>query len=208
MAGRDKRRRSIEGKVVEVFTVHAGDELVGDHAIGSTYLQVDDTADYEEGVGQVQVDGVVLTQTHIDDDLNRVYLSAPTTVAYTAGEEVLVYPLASEKRANVHIEEEREPEDCAIRRGLAVGMVVGIRDEDEQETAILEFHDGEYVVVDTIAPTDDVTQDIGSGTPIFWKEEDIVISPAHVTLGSITMRLSHIPEPESFLAWWHPEGEA
>jgi hypothetical protein len=41
-----------------------------------------------------------------------------------------------------------------------------------------------------------------------WEEEEITITSGHIATGSVTMRLAHIPMPESFLAWWHPEGEA
>lgn len=94
MADADARRMEapvnaeMTGRVRSVDTVEYGDLLDGDHAIGVTTLQLQDAADFDEDGGYLRLNGVVLTYTEADLDLDTVTLADPLAVAALDGDAV------------------------------------------------------------------------------------------------------------------------
>lgn len=142
-----------QGLLTEVTLRVIGSETAQDHALGAATLYLYDTTDFADEGGQllIQVD---LTETYVlsykakDDDFNTVTLTGTLPVAVDAETQVFVYPLATEKWAQVKLDEDEEPIVARVPYNLSSGVDEGIRDPGTYESAMVQLKGIEYVLVD------------------------------------------------------------
>lgn len=144
------------GKVVEVRIEVSGDETVGSHPIGATVLQLDDITDFSEKGGEVEIEGLVYPYNGIDDEFEKIILGIPLTVAVPDATKVNVWPFKQEKWATVDAENNDEPIEALIPHGLKDRVLDGIRDEEDEEYALLRLGESEWEVVDLLAERPDI----------------------------------------------------
>lgn len=138
-----------QARVLDVTEIQAGSELTSDTASGSFTLLLYDTSDFNDEGGQVQIDGTTYGYTTKNDDLSTITLSTPTGVAYTADEEVYLYPLTIEKEAMVQIDQE----DAVMARvpfSLFDAMSTIVRSDIESESVMVYNDGGDWVIHDVL----------------------------------------------------------
>lgn len=143
-----------QGRLTEVSLRVIGSEASQDHALGASTLFLHDTTDFADDGGslliQVDIDETyTLTYTSKDDDVNTITLVGTLPVAVDSDTQVFVYPLATEKYAQVQIDEDEEPIVARIPYALSAGVDEGVRDATSYESVMVELQAGyEYVVSD------------------------------------------------------------
>lgn len=141
----------MQGQVLDVSISPVGDELASDHPAGSTTLTLMDSLEfYSETGGFLQIEDEVYEYDTVDVDLATVHLLTGLLTDREEGERVLVLPLSEEKWAMVDTNDLGEPISARVAHGLKDKMVDGVRDEEEQETVVLEMQEGDWVVTDIV----------------------------------------------------------
>ena len=142
------------GVIWSVYTTVTGDSLVTDAAIGDEFLQVSDSFEFEVQGGMLQLGldtPVNLQYTSHDPDLDRVYLSAPLTVAVPESTPVWVYPISEERRAEIHIDDEGETLHARVPYDMYAQLPVGLRNiGGRREVVGLKTDEGDWVIDDII----------------------------------------------------------
>jgi hypothetical protein len=145
-----------QGKVISVNAIPTGDEADIDHAIGVSTLFLRDVSDFAEEGGQIRLalsgSNVDVYYTGKDEDLATLTLTIPTLVAVPEDTPIYCLPISEEKWAMVDIEEGDDPISARIPHTMSASMSVGIREESEQETVLVDNED-EPVLIDVIAKT-------------------------------------------------------
>ena len=151
-----------QGRVQEVHLRNVGDELAADAAAGATALILTDVSDFNDSGGQLRLNSVVYFYTGRDDDLNTIYLDASNPLAGPAVTEdiVEVYPVASEKVAKVMMDDSEECVEAIIPYSMRSRFSDGIRDEDEEESVLIDIVDGDWTVVDRVAESGAVSEEL------------------------------------------------
>lgn len=145
---------SIAGHIVEVSTLRVGDALTIDHAAGAVVLTVNSTVDFE-GVEQVALTddaGTVylLPLLDFDEEADTLTLGSGLPIAFEAEAFVEVWPIASERRALVVVDEGDEPISAVLAHHLIDKVPEGTRGPGEEESVSISDESGEWVVTDVL----------------------------------------------------------
>lgn len=201
MAKRRRRRDhgSDQGKIVEVSIEHIGNETIQSHAMGETVLYLNDTADFDENGGEVSIEGVVYAYKSRDDDTSTLTLSDGVSLTAAVPDEtrVLLYPLAAEKWATVIVEDGEDPIVARVPASLETYVLDIIREQNEQESAIVALEGDEWVIQDIIGISKETAT--GSGAKILDDLDDVT-----VTAGTVTDR-QHLSY-DTASSQWKPYG--
>jgi hypothetical protein len=141
---------NVAGHIVEVSTDRIGDALIVDHPAGATVLTVNSTVDFE-GVEQVALTddaGTVylLPLLDFDEEVDTLTLGSGLPVAFEAETFVEVWPIASERRALVVVDEGDEPISAVLAHHLIDKVPEGTRGPGEEESVSISDESGEWVV--------------------------------------------------------------
>jgi hypothetical protein len=142
-----------QGQLTEVTVKNVGTETSADHILAATTLNVYDSSDFDDTGGQLMVvDDVgvsyILGYTTKDDDLNTITLATGLPWAAIQDSQVFLYPLSTEKWAQVMIDEDDEPVVARIPYRLSQGVDEGIRMSGQYESVLVKLVGTEFEVDD------------------------------------------------------------
>lgn len=142
-----------QGLLTEVTVRTAGSETSQAHLSGATTLSLYDTSDFDDEGGalvvQVDVDeSYNLGYNSKDDDLNQLTLSSGLPVDIDQDTQVLLYPLAVDKYAQVTVDDTEDSILARVPYDLAPSVDEGVRDPGDYEAVLVELQGIEYVVKD------------------------------------------------------------
>lgn len=136
-----------QGRILTVDEEDAAARLTADVAIGATVLPVSAAYPFNEGGGQLDLNGAILTYTKADPDADTVTLPTGLTVAALADDPVLVYPYGTVKIAMVDLYDSDDSQRAIVPFGYTASLDVGIRDEVDQEQCTISDEKGYWEVV-------------------------------------------------------------
>lgn len=174
-----------QGRVVEVNIITSGSEATQDHAIGATVLHLEDTADFDDDGGRIWIEGTVGSYKARDDDADTITLVNPLSIDVPDETQVFLYPLSKEKWATVIMEDGDDAVLARIPMFLYQKVEDGVRDEEEQESCLLELEGSEWVIRDIIGLEDD------SGSKPWDDTFEITVA------GGQELQLTNIPQDHS-----------
>lgn len=138
-----------QGYIQDVRTHTAGSLLAVAANIGDTTLSVEDSSDFLEDGGSLQVatldsDGVTEVTTpyayvSVDPDLDVITLASPLILGGVPADRVSLWPLAEEKLATVLLTDTEEAVTARVTHSLRDLIPEGIRDDSNREFVSLEL---------------------------------------------------------------------
>lgn len=136
------------GKITEVHIEPTGNFLAADVLSSATVLFVDDAYDFSALGGTLTVaGGADLAYVSVDYEADSITLAAPIGVAASRDDPVLVTPGGYTKWAMIDFEDNDQGIQAVIPTGVSMTMADGIRDPNNQETAICDDTSGRWEVV-------------------------------------------------------------
>lgn len=157
----------MQGLILEVSTSPVGDELASDHSVAVSTINVTSVDDFDlENGGYVSLNGTVYTYTTVDPVALTIAITPALVEDLLASEKVLVYPLVSEKWAMVEVQQDEDPVSALIPHSLWDRLDEGVRDPEEQESAVLEARNGDLVVVDVLGSAPRVSGEYTTPTTV------------------------------------------
>lgn len=149
----------MQGSILEVSVVPAGDELDIDALAAATTLTLVDASDFDPAGGTVDIDGTVYTYTSVDQTTMVMTLSTGLIADTDAGTRVNLSPLVIEKWAMVEAQSDDDAILALVPHSLWDRIDEGVREPEDQESVIVMQQEGDWVVVDIIgtSPTVDGT---------------------------------------------------
>lgn len=161
----------MQGLILEVSTVPAGDELAVDHLTSDTTIEVTSVDDFDQvNGGYLSINGTVYTYTTVDPVTMLISIAPGLVEDLLTSEKVLLYPLVTEKWAMVEVQEDEDPVSALVPHALWDRLADGVRDPEQQESAVLEAREGDLVVVDILG-----TPPVVSG--FYTEPETATVSP-------------------------------
>jgi hypothetical protein len=142
---------SYQGKILAVETFPAGAKIALAASIGATEVQVDDSTDFPDVGGQLSLAGVVYTYSFVDPETDIISLSSALTVAVVEGDDVYLFPEATEKRALVQIGDFEDAVFALVPHNLMDKIDVGLREDDGQEAVNVVQERGGWVLDDLVS---------------------------------------------------------
>lgn len=136
------------GAVMSVAEIVTGDELAVAASAGALILELVDAVDFTESGGVLKIGDEIIGYSSADLDSDFVQLDTATTLAYDAGEPVLVQPDARERVATVQLDDDGEAIEARVPHALYDRIDEGIRDVPEHVS--LDLDGGTWVIVDVI----------------------------------------------------------
>ena len=133
------------GQIVAAYEVQHGTTLTAATTVGLAYLDVEDLDDFADAGGELYLSALedldstseTLRYSGLDRDALRIFLSAPWSadfVPFAAGDNVWIFPAATERRADVALDgEEDQIVVCRIPYGISANIPLGVRGEREGE---------------------------------------------------------------------------
>lgn len=141
----------MQGFILEVSTAPSGDELAIDHTAGDTIIDVTNVDDFDAvNGGSLSINGTVYDYVTVDANLMQLTLSTPLVEDLVTSEKVLLEPLVTEKWAMVEVQQDEDPVSALVPHALWDRLDDGVRDPEQQESAVLEVREGDLVVVDIL----------------------------------------------------------
>jgi len=140
----------MQGQVLEVNIVPAGDELAAAHLLGDTTIDVMDTDEFSDAPGTVQIEGILYDYSAVDRTALTLTLTTGLAADTEEATKVFSVPLTEEKWAMVEVQDNDEPISARIEHALKDKMTDGVREPEDQETVVLELVDGDWTVTDII----------------------------------------------------------
>ena len=137
----------VTGKVTNVYNENNGSTLANDSAIGDSVLYVDESFDFEETGGVLEISGVQMDYLSVDYDADAITLAVPMVAAYLQDEPVLTVPSGSTKWAMVDLDDADEGIQAFVPTEMSPVLGDGVRDFNEQETVICDDSDGRWKVI-------------------------------------------------------------
>lgn len=181
---------SIQGKVLEVSKRPTGSVLTADVDFAAQVIDVEDTSEFPD-----TNDGLLYLNDAFDDPiiwnytaiLNETQIEVPNTSWNSLeGEFVGPYPPSFEKVAMVDTDTEDDVVLATVPNALYSQLVDGVRQEEDQETVIVEIDDqGEWVVVDIVGEegyttdkivlsTGDSREDVAGSVEVFFDDDGVL----------------------------------
>lgn len=208
----------MQGQVLEVSIVPAGDELDVAHVAGATTLQLTDVSEFDsEGGGSLRVDSIDGVADPVDYDydtvdttLNTVHILTGLVADAEEGRKVFTLPLSEEKWAMTEMQDDGDTKLVRVAHYLQDRMTDGIREPEDQETVVVEMVDGDLTIVNII----DETVQVDGGyidpetlpaTPSSGPTAEPIASPTLTTSGSkdaITVVAHGIIDPTTTLDYY------
>lgn len=139
---------SQNGYINAVAIVKAGSNLKEDAASSSTTIYLDNAYDFNEGGGNVEINGVVYAYTAADLENDVLTLATGLTADVEASFPASVIPNAMEKRASISMADTGDSIDVRVPHNLYDRIPEGIRADNERESVTVEISGGEWAIVD------------------------------------------------------------
>jgi hypothetical protein len=178
----------VPARVTEVWVEPTGDVTLAAYAIAAVTLQLGDVSDFSDEGGRLAINGIIYTYLTRDVTLDTVTLApGGLSAAVADGDHVYIYPLSQEKWAHAQAEFEEDQVKARIPHSLADKFLPGVRDEDMQESVILNFESDGYVVRNIVAKEPTLTfRTAESGPRIRFHGSDGVLLDAPANLGVVS----------------------
>lgn len=134
------------GKVTSVEEYPDGSAVAVAAPAGAMTVEIFDVLDFEDLPGSVIINGTVYGYGAASTATNTLSLSTPLVENVDEGELVLVHPPAVENVAHVLVDWGEDAIRAVVPHTLVDKFAVGIREEDAQESVLVEEERGRWVV--------------------------------------------------------------
>lgn len=141
----------MQGIVLAVNEMPAGDELDAAVLTGATTVTLVNPLDFNLTGGQVSIDGRTYLYTGIDPITYVMTLSTPLLADSDAGVRVNIYPDVIEKWATVEIQANDDAVLALVPHALWDRLDEGVRDPADQEGVEIGQQNGDWLIVDVLA---------------------------------------------------------
>jgi hypothetical protein len=141
----------MQGIVLAVNEMPAGDELDSAVLTGATSVTLVNPLDFNMTGGQVTIDGVIYVYTGIDPITYVMTLSTPLLADIDAGVRVNVYPDVIEKWATIELQANDDAVLALVPHALWDKLDEGVRDPADQEGVEVGQQNGDWLILDVMA---------------------------------------------------------
>lgn len=140
----------LEGRVLSVGTANLAEQTTYDHPFGEVYLNVSDAGTFDDQGGEVILDGNRIAYLSVNIEESHLLLAAPLPVSVPDGSLVEVFPPVPEKYATVELPGEGDAVPVSVPYALSELLPDGMRDEDRQETVLVDWLAGQLSILDVL----------------------------------------------------------
>ena len=141
----------MQGSILEVSVVPAGDELDAPALAAATTITLVDASDFDPTGGSVEIDGTVYVYTVIDTTTLVMTLATGLVADVDAGTRVNLSPSVVEKWAMVEVQADDDAVLALVPHSLWDRIDEGVREPEDQESVIIQQQEGDWVVADILA---------------------------------------------------------